>query len=152
LNRGFIFSLHSAKYNCFDPSGGGSVWNVVRFRRGFDARSIPRSEFPASIPAPAAPYSPNWPRSCAVLFSKVILSQVEVEAALRFTCVAELVLMPPNWCRLRTFQNTPAITGRCLTESHLTRQQFGAKNAENRPRAAASLSRSQSQLPKPFYI
>jgi hypothetical protein len=24
----------------FDPSGGGSAWNVVRFRRGMDARSI----------------------------------------------------------------------------------------------------------------
>jgi hypothetical protein len=30
----------------FDPSGGGSAWNVVRFRRGMDARSIPPIRVP----------------------------------------------------------------------------------------------------------
>ncbi len=30
----------------FDPSGGGSAWNVVRFRRGMDARSIPPLRVP----------------------------------------------------------------------------------------------------------
>ena len=30
----------------FDASGGGSAWNVVRFRRGFDARSIPPLRVP----------------------------------------------------------------------------------------------------------
>jgi hypothetical protein len=25
----------------FDPSGGGSAWNVIRFRRGLDARNVP---------------------------------------------------------------------------------------------------------------
>jgi hypothetical protein len=30
----------------FDPSGGGAAWNVVRFRRGMDARSIPPLRVP----------------------------------------------------------------------------------------------------------
>jgi hypothetical protein len=30
----------------FDPSGGGAAWNVVRFRRGMDARSIPPLRIP----------------------------------------------------------------------------------------------------------
>jgi hypothetical protein len=30
----------------FDVSGGGSGWNVIRFRRGFDARSIPPIRIP----------------------------------------------------------------------------------------------------------
>jgi hypothetical protein len=30
----------------FDPSGGGNAWNVVRFRRGVDGRSIPPIRIP----------------------------------------------------------------------------------------------------------
>jgi len=33
----------------FDPSGGGSAWNVVRFRRGMDARSIPPIRIPGAL-------------------------------------------------------------------------------------------------------
>ena len=61
------------------------------------------------------------------------------------------VLMTPDRWRLRTFKHA-RYSWPLLVESHLTRQQVGAKYAENRPRAAASPSRSQSQLPKPFYI
>ena len=30
----------------FDPSGGGAAWNVISFRRGYDARSIPAIRVP----------------------------------------------------------------------------------------------------------
>lgn len=33
----------------FDASGGGSPWNVVRFRRGLDARSIPPIRVPGEL-------------------------------------------------------------------------------------------------------
>jgi hypothetical protein len=33
----------------FDASGGGSAWNVVRFRRGLDARSIPPLRVPGEL-------------------------------------------------------------------------------------------------------
>ena len=33
----------------FDPSGGGTAWNVVRFRRGMDARTIPPIRIPGVL-------------------------------------------------------------------------------------------------------
>jgi len=44
-----------------DVSGGGAAWNVVRFWRGLDARTLLRSVFPANTRAMIAECS--WPSS-----------------------------------------------------------------------------------------
>ena len=47
-----------------DVSGGGAAWTVCAFRRGGDARTLPRIRIPANIRAIVRCWWRNLPRSC----------------------------------------------------------------------------------------
>ena len=50
----------------FDVSGGGEAWNVIAFRRGYDARTIPPVRIPGEFTrGDRGPMLSSSPRSCA---------------------------------------------------------------------------------------
>lgn len=129
----------------FDPSGGGAAWNVIAFRRGYDARTVPairiagsqtqgsdRSAMVAKLAEVMSDRRPGYKVSMLFVDAAFGAPYVERLKGMGFSNVQEVSFGAPSpdrheanmracmWQRMKNWLESGAIPGDTVLETELT--------------------------------